>query len=107
MLGQSAMWMVSVFCYPFLVTSAFVLSNSATAFTAGRLAAALLYNLAFSLTVACILRLGRPRLPPRRGQCFLALLALFTFVSVVHFPLVRPAPWAAIDLCAAGYDPDR
>src|ERR1700716_4303639 len=81
------MWMVSVFCYPFLVTSAFVLSNSATAFAAGRLAAALLYNLAFSLTVACILRLARPRLATWLVQCLLAFLALFTFVSAVHFLL--------------------
>jgi heptose-I-phosphate ethanolaminephosphotransferase len=81
------MWMVCVFCYPFVVTSAFVLSNSATAFTAGRLAAALLYNLAFSLTVACILRLARPRLAAWLVQCLLAFLALFTFVSVMHFLL--------------------
>src|SRR4030088_1037103 len=81
------MWMVSVFCYPFLVTSAFVLSNSVTAFSARRLAAAFLYNLACSLAVACILRLARPRLAAWLVQCLLAFLALFTFVSAVHFLL--------------------
>jgi hypothetical protein len=50
-----------------------VLHNSATAFTATRLAGAAVFNLAFSLTLICILRLLKPAL----GAWLLRLLLSF------------------------------
>jgi glucan phosphoethanolaminetransferase (alkaline phosphatase superfamily) len=51
--------------------------------TGGRLA----LQPGFFFDGACILRLARPRLATWLVQCLLAFLALFTFVSVMHFLL--------------------
>ena len=86
-LEPSTILLTVLFCYPSLVTSALVLQNSATAFTATRLAGAAVFNLAFSLTLICILRLLKPALGAWLLRLLLVFFAIFTFGSVGHFLL--------------------